>query len=816
MHRLYFLLIAFLMTSLGVSGQVYVEQFDALNNFTAPTGFTTSVANSELTLTGDGTSGPFNPFIYQPGDETGTPIIIDVTGTNKLFVRAKASSIGTELRVDVQDAAGFVTSVAGITKVLTNDYVTLEYDFTGLYNDGGFGGTPCNSMTAPCAVDGSMTQQFVIFVDPGVGSFSGNVVIDYISVGEDVGGGGNMSDIFQDHFDVDSSLTSMVDVPLGFTTSLQNGTEIVLRGDGTGGEFSPFAYEFRSPPSYESIDLDLNEGNGKVFIKMKSSVPSTVVRVDVQDINGFVSTQGSLQRIINEEYSVYEYDFTGVYADLGFGGTPCTMETAPCPLNSERIASLLFFIEPGVGAFAGDIIIDYISIGTSLEPAGDDPELVYFDRFNNNAVEFVSDGNGYLNSEEGTEWTITGDGTAGAFASVSYLTHDKATGEAINIDITPAKSRLFLKMRTNMGMEPVRVDLIDSSGFVSSITSLTKIVGPEYVTIEYNFDGVLQDGGFGGSPCDETTAPCRLDPTAISQLLFYIRAADGGFDNSLIIDYLSFGQQLGEDPILVDAGVTLHTDEMNNADIFLDVANGYTATATNGVLTLTGDGTAGPFTAHVYDLHSEGGDSLAVDAISSGDTLFIWAKASEAVDFRIDLQDYLGFATTNAGRTNTLGTEYQLFSYVYAGAYQDGGFGGTACLTGTGPCAVDGQRISNLVFYPAPTTGGFGGSIDIDWLSFGRTMLVAVEEVPELLKLRVFPNPAQDRVGVQFELLEAGAIGFRVYDGLGRLAVNHSPEFRPGGNQFEQLDLSALKQGVYHLQISYNGRILKAVTLVKQ
>ncbi|MEM9259417.1 MAG: hypothetical protein AAGA62_07200, partial [Bacteroidota bacterium] len=120
MHKNYLLLIVCLVISFSAQAQVYVDQFDTLNNFTPPMGFTASVSDSELTITGDGTSGPWNPFIYQPGGESGEPIIIDVTGTNKLFVRAKASSIGTELRIDVQDSTGFVTSLNSISKVLTN------------------------------------------------------------------------------------------------------------------------------------------------------------------------------------------------------------------------------------------------------------------------------------------------------------------------------------------------------------------------------------------------------------------------------------------------------------------------------------------------------------------------------------------------------------------------------------------------------------------------------------------------------------------------------------------------------------------------
>ncbi|MEL6143125.1 MAG: hypothetical protein AAFU67_16105, partial [Bacteroidota bacterium] len=484
----------------------------------------------------------------------------------------------------------------------------------------------------------------------------------------------------------------------------------------------PFAYSFRSVPAYEPIDIDLTEGNNKIFIKMKTTVPGTIIRFDVQDLDNFITTATPVQKVLTEEFAVYEFDFGGLYSDGGFGGTACTMETAPCPVDPTRITGLVFFVEPGVGQFAGDIVIDYISVGTSLEPGGSEPELVYEDRFNNETLEYTTPGEGYSADETGSDLIVTGDGSAPPFSAVSYILHDKETGLPDTIDITPAQSRLFVKMRTSNTDHAVRIDIIDSTGLISNATAVTKVVGNEFTVLEYSFDGLVADGGFGGSPCTMETAPCLLDPTAITQLLFYIDAADGGFEGDLIIDYVAFGQELGDDPIITPTGVVNHTDQFNDqSGLFLGTTGGITNGFMDGAITLTGDGTSGAFAAIPYDLHDETGTLLIADAAVTGDSLFIRARSTTAVDLRIDLEDNQGFATTNAGITNSLSSDYQVLSYVYTNSYTDGGFGGTSCTMETAPCAVDAQRIAKLVFYPAPNVGAYDDTIDIDWISFGRS-----------------------------------------------------------------------------------------------
>ena len=812
---LLFTVFGLLFANYGQAQPVYIDQFDDAPSFIGAdnAGFSFEEADGELTISADGTTGPWDAFAYEINDGVSEDFSVDASGNNKLFIRAKATSIGTEIRIDMKDGDDIVTSQNALVKVLTNEYVELEFDFTGILVDGGFGGSSCSP--GPCPVDASNIVQLVMFINPGAGGYVGDVVIDYISFGE-APAGEVMSDVFQDHFDTDSSLTAFGISPDGYELELINDTELQITGNGTADMWGAFGYNFRSVPDYLPIDVDVT-GNHKLFVKMKSTVENTTIRIDVEDVDGFVNTQGSVSKTIGTEYAVYEYDFNGTYNDLGFGGTACNMDIAPCPLDAERIKNLVMFIQPGTGMFAGEVTIDYISFGTSLEPAGNEPELTYEDRFSNETVEFAADSEGYILSEEGSDWIINGDGTSGPFAATAYTLHDKETSQAITLDINPSASKLFVRMRTETGTEPVRIDLVDSSGLVGNFNAVTKSVNDEFSVYEYNYDGILFDGAFGGTACEEGTGPCALDPSAITTLLITLRPGDGGYDGTLYIDYVSFGQPLeGEDPP-VDNGPTglinVSDDFNDQSPLFLGEAAGYTTGFADGAVTFTGDGSNGMFAAINYGLHEASGDSIIANAIGSNDLLYVRARASVGVDLRIDLVDNEGFATTQAGVTNTLTPEYDVYTYNFNGNYTDGGFGGTACEAG--PCLVDGRRIAELAFYVAPGVGAYTGAVDIDWVPFGDP-LVNVNEVPELESMSVFPNPVTDQVAIDYTLLEGGQVGFQVYDAMGRRVFTQAPSVRSAGVNFDTADLSKLTTGLYHLQLNYNGRVVKSVTLMKK
>ncbi len=726
-HVLFFIC-AMLFTSIGFS-QVYLDEFDNDDTaFTSGAGsYTFSESNSEWTINASNT-GPWDVFTYEfHNPTTGEGTLVDITGNNKIFVKVKASNVGTQLRMDVQDEAGFLTSIAGLTKTMTTEYMVLEFDFSGTYQDGGFGGTPCTSDTAPCAVDGTKIKQLVFFTDPGVGAFNGSVVMDYIAVGDEAVGA-IVSDVFQDHFDkADSTITSFgADLfDKGYNMTV-NGSEMILTGDGTTQMWDAIGYSIRNQNTFEEQDIDVTTTN-KLFIKVKSSVPGVALRCDIRDLDGFITTQGSITKIIDTEYSVLEYDFSGTYADLGFGGTPCTMETAPCPVDPKRVAGLVFFIEPGVGGFVGELTFEYLSFGNSLEPAGDEPVLSYGDHFSNETIEFTNS-DLFNVTESGSNLVIAGDGTAPPFGTVSYVLHSKETGESVVLDMGPAQNKLYIAAKTNGAMVPLRIDAVDSLNFHSSQTSLTKIIGPELTVFEYNFDG-SSDGGFGGTACE--TGPCSVDLSKITQFLLYPNPIEGGYNGEITIDFISIGQPLGEEEIdLGPVGITNYADQFNeNTTVFLGEAGGLTTTYGEEALTITGDGTSSMWTPITYAIHNEVGALTMANAVASGNKLFIKARSSvDGATLRVDLQDNMDFVTNANAVSTTLTNDYMVYELDYSNAYNDGGFGGSPCTADTAPCPVDGARIANLQFFIEPGVGLFNGTVDIDWISFGTSLDVV--EVP--------------------------------------------------------------------------------------
>jgi len=149
------------------------------------TGLVSTFIEEEWAISGDGTSGMWTPVVYTPHDASGENILANAVGSNdKLYVRAKASIAGTTLRVDLQDVEGFVTNAAAVENALTATYEIYEIDFANSYNDGGYGGTPCE--TGPCPVDGERIANLQFFINPGVGGLGGNVTIDWISFGSPI------------------------------------------------------------------------------------------------------------------------------------------------------------------------------------------------------------------------------------------------------------------------------------------------------------------------------------------------------------------------------------------------------------------------------------------------------------------------------------------------------------------------------------------------------------------------------------------------------------------------------------------------------
>lgn len=82
---------------------------------------------------------------------------------------------------------------------------------------------------------------------------------------------------------------------------------------------------------------------------------------------------------------------------------------------------------------------------------------------------------------------------------------------------------------------------------------------------------------------------------------------------------------------------------------------------------------------------------------------------------------------------------------------------------------------------------------------------VSVREVDAaLLQTSVYPNPAQGTAHVVFSAVASGTASLRIVDINGR-EIQQSNLNIVAGVQSIELDLSAMEQGVYFVQVSANG-----------
>lgn len=799
-----------LSLSLAVVAQpIFLDEFDDGTPIAGSNdNFTTAEENGQFIINGAGTNGAFDPiYIGLPGE-------FDISASTKLFINANSNILGTTIRIDLGDGSGNWTNAEPLQNTLTTDLRDLEYDFTNVDQNG---------------IDMTKITELLVFINPGTPNFDGQINMEYLSLGF-APEGERMSDIYQDHMDLDSSLTSFA-MHSGFEYSRtvdEEGDSTIMQwtGDGTGGMWEPVVYFLRPAPEFIQTNIDMSD-NPRVFVKARASVEGTSFRLDVEDVDFLSSNGTAATNILTNEFQVYEFDLTGAEG-FPVEGTPCTEESTDCIVDLTAITQLLFYVDPGTGEYLGTVEIDYISFGTSLDPPGPEAELIYSDQFDNARLDATESDNYDVVENDGV-LSIVGNGLAGAFTTVSY-NFSEATDEQDTarvgtlLDFEPAQDKVFLRART-VGVDQVslRIDVIDSMDLVSNGAPVTKRITSEWSIVQYDFGSAYQDFGFGGTGMDlgcTPADPCGLNSSALGTLLLYPNANDGGFEGTIEIDWISIGQPLEEIEITAP-GIANYSDTLDNAaEVFTGSPNGITYTVDEGRFTIMGDGTSSVFQQIEYTLRDGDGNASKADVIASGDQLFIRARLREGDSkqgLRIDLVDEFGLETTNPSVIDSIdGRDYATYTYDFANTYTDGGFGGTQCPMGEGPCPVDGQRITSLKFYPSPDNGNFNGTVDITWISFGQELTVSVADFAELNALKVYPNPASDQIGIEYDMAQPGEVTISLFDGLGRRQLVRDLGRQLAGNNFESVDIAMLPIGTYHLQVMVNGVPAKAVTVLKR
>jgi len=335
--------------------------------------------------------------------------------------------------------------------------------------------------------------------------------------------------IYSDTFDANQTIQSNS----AYTVSLENGN-LKIDGNGTAGAYNAMQYDLHNTGTVTSADIT---DAPRLFVKAKGT-SSPVLRLDLQDEAGYVSNLQANYATLTADYAVYTFDFTGDFLDGGYGGSPCTSDTAPCPLDPALITNLLFYVNDADGGYDGIIEIEWISFGEALEE--EQSSLAYSDQFEDNLTTTSTDA--YTNSLLDGNLHIVANGTAGAYSAFEYDVHDAGTPATFDMSPNP---KMFIKAKgTNAPV--LRVDVKDAAGYVTNLQANYISLSDDYGIYTLDYAGDFLDGGFGGSPCTSDTAPCAVDPATISEIVFFVNDADGGYEGVIDIDWISIGEPLEE------------------------------------------------------------------------------------------------------------------------------------------------------------------------------------------------------------------------------------------------------------------------------
>ncbi|WP_299012185.1 glycoside hydrolase family 9 protein [uncultured Polaribacter sp.] len=179
MRKLHFFYLFILSAVSFAQNPIYVDNFDDnIISIAQSSAFDFEIVDNNLEISGNGSGGMWAAMTYTMHD-AGVSKTIDLSVSPKLYIKAKANQ-GLEFRIDLQDETGYVTNLQATSVNIGTSFAVYEFDFTGKFLDGAFGG-PCTN--GPCVVNSSKITNLSIFARPGVGAYTGKITIDWLSIG---------------------------------------------------------------------------------------------------------------------------------------------------------------------------------------------------------------------------------------------------------------------------------------------------------------------------------------------------------------------------------------------------------------------------------------------------------------------------------------------------------------------------------------------------------------------------------------------------------------------------------------------------------
>lgn len=108
--------------------------------------------------------------------------------------------------------------------------------------------------------------------------------------------------------------------------------------------------------------------------------------------------------------------------------------------------------------------------------------------------------------------------------------------------------------------------------------------------------------------------------------------------------------------------------------------------------------------------------------------------------------------------------------------------------------------------------GGFNRTLEIPsqsgvftaaWDQCGELVL-SIAEVATINSVNIYPNPAQDFLNIQFDVIKSGNFNVEIYNTIGQRVVFEHLGFRGVGANIQQLSLAELNPGIYFVKLN-NG-----------
>jgi hypothetical protein len=110
----------------------------------------------------------------------------------------------------------------------------------------------------------------------------------------------------------------------------------------------------------------------------------------------------------------------------------------------------------------------------------------------------------------------------------------------------------------------------------------------------------------------------------------------------------------------------------------------------------------------------------------------------------------------------------------------------------------------------------YGNDLYIDDIQVLNTTTVSVEEIDELTSVNVYPNPSNGIANVAVNLNNEATVAITVYNSLGKVVLTELPTSQSAGDSNYVLDMGALSNGVYFVNVNVNGKNeIRKVSILK-